>query len=103
MSTMVPALQAYAGKPQRAYVDGGYYMRTRENRPLIGPLPVEGAYMSCGFSGFGVMASCASGELVARHVTGGALPDYAPAFALSRYQDPDYRALLDGWGDDGQL
>jgi glycine/D-amino acid oxidase-like deaminating enzyme len=103
MSTMVPALQAYAGKPQRAYVDGGYYMRTRENRPLIGPLPVEGAYMSCGFSGFGVMASCASGELVARHLVGGALPDYAPAFALSRYQDPDYRALLDGWGDDGQL
>ena len=48
MSTMVPALQAYAGKPQRPYVDGGYYMRTRENRPLIGPLPVEGAYLSCG-------------------------------------------------------
>jgi glycine/D-amino acid oxidase-like deaminating enzyme len=103
MSTMVPALQAYAGKPQRPYVDGGYYIRTRENRPLIGPLPVEGAYLSCAFSGFGVMASCASGELIARHVTGAALPDYAPAFALSRYQDPDYCALLDSWGDDGQL
>jgi glycine/D-amino acid oxidase-like deaminating enzyme len=103
MSTMVPALQAYAGKPQRPYVDGGYYMRTRENRPLVGPLPVEGAYMSCAFSGFGVMASCASGELVARHVTGAALPAYAPAFQLSRYQDPDYCALLDSWGDDGQL
>ena len=62
MSTMVPGLQAYAGKPQRPYVDGGYYMRTRENRPLIGPLPVEGAYVSCGFSGFGVMASCAVGR-----------------------------------------
>jgi glycine/D-amino acid oxidase-like deaminating enzyme len=103
MSTMVPALQAYAGKPQRSYVDGGYYMRTRENRPLIGPLPVEGAYVSCGFSGFGVMASCASGELIARHITGGALPDYAPAFALSRYQDADYCALLESWGDGGQL
>jgi glycine/D-amino acid oxidase-like deaminating enzyme len=103
MSTMVPALQAYAGKPSRAYVDGGYYMRTRENRPLIGPVPVEGAYVSCAFSGFGVMASCASGELIARHVTGGALPDYAPAFLLARYQDPDYCALLDSWGDGGQL
>ena len=70
MSTMVPALQAYAGKFARPYVDGGYYMRTRENRPLIGPLPVEGAYVSCGFSGFGVMASCAAGELIARHITG---------------------------------
>src|SRR6186997_2629200 len=97
MSTMVPALQAYAGRPVRPYVDGGYYMRTRENRPLIGPVPVEGAYVSCGFSGFGVMASCAAGELIARHITGGALPDYAGAFLLSRYQDPEYRALLDAW------
>jgi glycine/D-amino acid oxidase-like deaminating enzyme len=45
MSTMVPALQAYAGKFARPYVDGGYYMRTRENRQLIGPLPVEGSYV----------------------------------------------------------
>ena len=103
MSTMVPALQAYAGKFARPYVDGGYYMRTRENRPLIGPLPVEGAYVSCGFSGFGVMASCGSGDLVARHITGGELPDYAPAFLLSRYEDPEYRALLENWGDGGQL
>jgi len=103
MSTMVPALQAYAGEFPRPYVDGGYYMRTRENRPLIGPLPLEGAYVSCAFSGFGVMASCASGELIARHVTGAPLPDYAPAFLLSRYQDADYRSLLDTWGDGGQL
>jgi len=103
MSTMVPALQAYAGKFARPYVDGGYYMRTRENRPLIGPLPVEDAYVSCGFSGFGVMASCGAGELIARHVTGGELPDYAPAFLLSRYDDPEYRALLENWGDGGQL
>jgi glycine/D-amino acid oxidase-like deaminating enzyme len=103
MATMVPALREYHGKPMRPHVDGGYYMKTRENRPLIGPVPVEGAYVSCGYSGFGVMASCASGELIARHITGGALPDYAPAFLLSRYQDPTYRALLDTWGDGGQL
>jgi len=103
MSTMVPALQAYAGKPVRPYVDGGYYIKTRENRPLIGPLPIDGAYVSCGYSGFGVMASCASGELIARRITGAALPDYAPAFMLSRYRDPGYISLLDRWGDGGQL
>jgi sarcosine oxidase, subunit beta len=32
-----------------------------------------------------------------------ALPDYAQAFLLSRYQDPQYRSLLDSWGDGGQL
>jgi glycine/D-amino acid oxidase-like deaminating enzyme len=103
MSTMVPALQAYQGKPVRPYIDGGYYMKTRENRPLIGPVQVEGAYISCAYSGFGVMASCASGELIAQHIMGGALPDYAPAFLLSRYQDAEYRALLEQWGDGGQL
>ena len=103
MSTMVPALKAYIGAGARPYVDGGYYIKTKENRPLIGPLPVEGAYISGAYSGFGVMASCAGGELVARHIAGGALPDYAPAFLLSRYQDSGYRALLDKWGDGGQL
>lgn len=103
MSTMVPALKAYADKGVRPYIDGGYYIKTRENRPLIGPLPVEGVYMSSAYSGFGIMASCAGGELLARHVMDGPLPDYAPAFLLSRYQDPDYSALLEKWGDGGQL
>jgi glycine/D-amino acid oxidase-like deaminating enzyme len=103
MSTMVPALKAYIGKGARPYIDGGYYIKTRENRPLIGPLPVEGAYMSGAFSGFGIMASCAAAELIARHICQRPLPDYAPAFLLSRYEDPAYRALLDRWGDGGQL
>jgi glycine/D-amino acid oxidase-like deaminating enzyme len=103
MSTAVPGLKAYGGEVQRPYVDGGYYTRTQENRPLIGPVPVEGAYVSCAFSGFGIMASCAGGELIARHIVEGALPDYAPAFLPSRYDDPTYRARLAEWGDDGQL
>lgn len=103
MSTMVPGLKVYNGETPRPYIDGGYYMRTQENRPLIGPVDVEGSYISCAYSGFGVMASCAGGELIARHITEAQLPDYAPAFLLSRYQDPVYRALLDKWGDGGQL
>jgi glycine/D-amino acid oxidase-like deaminating enzyme len=103
MSTMVPALKTYIDRGARPFVDGGYYIKTRENRPLIGPLPVEGAYVSGAFSGFGVMASCAGGDLIARHVLEIGLPDYASAFMLSRYEDPAYCALLDRWGDGGQL
>lgn len=103
MATMVPGLRSYFDSPARPFVDGGYYVKTRENRPLIGPLPVEGAYVSGAYSGFGVMAACAGGDLLARHVTGSPLPDYAPAFSPSRYQDTEYRALLESWGDGGQL
>jgi glycine/D-amino acid oxidase-like deaminating enzyme len=102
-SRMVPALAAYVGAGVRPFIDGGYYIKTRENRPLIGPLPVEGAYIVGAFSGFGVMAACAAGELLARHISGVALPDYAPAFLLGRYGEPAYQARLATWGDGGQL
>jgi glycine/D-amino acid oxidase-like deaminating enzyme len=103
MSTMVPALKAYIDRGVRPYVDGGYYIRTRENRPLIGPTAIEGVFVSGAYSGFGIMASCAGGDLIARHVLGAHLPAYAPAFALTRYQDPAYMELIENWGDDGQL
>jgi glycine/D-amino acid oxidase-like deaminating enzyme len=102
-SRMVPALAAYIGTAGRPFIDGGYYIKTRENRPLIGPLPVEGAYISGAFSGFGVMAACAGAELLARHLLNASLPSYAPAFLLTRYSDPNYGALLERWGDGGQL
>ena len=103
MTTMVPALRAYVERGTRPHVDGGYYIKTRENRPLIGPLPLEGAYVSGAYSGFGVMAACAGGELLAHHVLEGPLPGYAPAFLLSRYRDAQYCRLLEAWGDGGQL
>ena len=66
-------------------------------------MPVEGAYIAGAFSGFGVMAACAAGDLLARHISGTALPDYAPAFLLGRYGEPAYQARLATWGDGGQL
>ena len=103
MSRMLPSLERYFGRLPRPWIDGGYYVRTRENRPLVGPLPLEGSFVCAAFSGFGIMGSCAGGELLAAHVTGGPLPPWAAAFALSRYDDPEYRALLDDWPADGQL
>jgi glycine/D-amino acid oxidase-like deaminating enzyme len=103
LSRMIPGLRAYFGRATRPAVDGGYYAKTRENRPLIGPLPVEGAYMICALSGFGIMAACAAGELLAAHVTGSALPPYASWFLLERYADPEYQKLLEDWVESGQL
>jgi len=103
MSRMVPALTAYLSRLPRAVVDGGYYTRTRENRFLAGPLPVEGAFILGALSGYGLMSSNGAADLLADHVTGRALPRYAPAFRLERYDDPAYQQLLERWGDDGQL
>jgi glycine/D-amino acid oxidase-like deaminating enzyme len=103
LATMIPALKAYVKKLPRAVVDGGYYTKTRENRPLIGKLPVEGAYIIGALSGFGVMASCGVGELLAAHLSGSMLPRYASAFSLERYEDPGYQKLLENWSESGQL
>jgi sarcosine oxidase, subunit beta len=103
MSVMIPGLARYFDRAPKPYLDGGYYTKTRENRPLIGPLPVEGAYVLGALSGFGLMAAPAAGELLAAHLAGATLPHYSSAFLLSRYDDPEYRALLERWGDIGQL
>jgi sarcosine oxidase, subunit beta len=103
MATMIPGLARYLDRAPKPYIDGGYYVKTRENRPLIGPLPIEGAYIVGALSGYGVMAACAAGELLAAHICGLALPSYAPAFLLARYQDAEYQKLLETWGDEGQL
>lgn len=103
MAAMVPGLRAYFEQMPRPFVDGGYYTKTPENRPLCGPLPAAGAYVIGALSGFGLMAAAAAGELLAAHVTGAGLPPYAAAFAPSRYDDPAYRAQAERWGSAGQL
>jgi glycine/D-amino acid oxidase-like deaminating enzyme len=103
MTTLVPGLSVYLQRLPKSYVDGGYYTKTRENRPLIGPLGVDGAHVFAGLSGYGLMAALAGGELLAAHVTGAALPPYAGAFLLSRYEDRAYQAQLAAWGSTGQL
>ena len=103
LARMLPGLRAYFGRAPRPVVDGGYYLKTRENRPLIGPLPVQGAFVLGALSGYGLMASAAAGEILAAHVVGDEAPSYARAFRLERYEDPTYQALLEDWGTTGQL
>jgi sarcosine oxidase subunit beta len=101
--TMLPGLAPYLARQRRPMVDGGYYTKTRDNRPLIGPLPVAGAYVLGAYSGYGLMAASAGAELLADYLTGHAPPAYAPAFAPARFTDPAYLARLASWGDTGQL
>ncbi|MCX8062122.1 MAG: FAD-binding oxidoreductase [Anaerolineales bacterium] len=103
LSTLLPGLKAYLNKMPRPQLDGGYYTHTIENRPLIGPLPLEGAYVFGALSGFGIMAACAGGELIAAHILGNPLAPYADAFVLQRYQGENYLPQLLSQVGFGQL
>ena len=103
LARMIPGLRQYFGRLPRPIVDGGYYVKTVENRPLIGPLPVQGAWILGALSGFGLMAAAGAGELLAAHLTSSDLPDYERWFRLERYEDAQYRTLLETWGSTGQL
>ncbi len=103
LSTMLPRMKEYFGRMPRPQIDGGYYTKTRENRPLVGPMGINGAYMIGAVSGYGIMSACGVGELLAEHMTGGELPSYAAAFALSRYNNVEYTKNLENWGENGQL
>jgi glycine/D-amino acid oxidase-like deaminating enzyme len=103
LAAMLPRMQGYFDKMPRPQLDGGYYTKTRENRPLVGPMGVDGAYVLGAVSGYGIMSACGVGDLLAAHISGGELPKYAKAFELSRYDDPEYRKKLESWGDGGQL
>lgn len=92
LTTMVPGLEAYHDRLPQSFVDGGYYTKTAENLPLIGPTGVEGLHVLAGLSGFGVMAAPGAADLAARHIVEDVLPDYSDSFLLSRYEDPDYVA-----------
>jgi len=103
MARMIPGLKKYFDHAPRPILDGGYYTKTRENRLLACPLPVEGAFVLGAVSGYGIMSACGAGELLAAHVLKKPLPVYAPAFDLRRYEDPEYQKQLKNWGESGQL
>jgi glycine/D-amino acid oxidase-like deaminating enzyme len=103
MATVLPAFEGYLSRFDRPVLDGGFYTKTEENRPLIGPTQVPGYYLLCALSGYGIMAAAAGGELLAKHVLGSALPTYSCALAPARFHDPRYLQALAEWQDHTQL
>lgn len=84
-----PSLKAYySGFPKEFVHYGGYYTMTPENWPLIGSTPLSGYFVSTAMSGFGSMAACAAGELIAQTIVDRDVPDYAKALSLERYEMP---------------
>jgi glycine/D-amino acid oxidase-like deaminating enzyme len=102
ISTMIPGFGRYLDRLPQSSVDGGYYTKTPENRPLIGPAGPEGFHLACGYSGFGVMVASGAADLVSRHITSRPLPEYADAFLLTRYDNPGYLESVSK-ADSGQL
>ncbi len=103
LAAMLPRMKEYFGRIPRPQLDGGFYTKTRENRPLVGPMGVEGAFVIGAVSGYGIMSACGTGDLLAAHVAGLKLPPYAAGLELSRYDDPEYQKKLETWEDSGQL
>lgn len=98
LARMLPAAAGYrGGAAAAARVDGGWYCKAPDNRPLIGPLPVAGSWVVGALSGFGIMASQGAADLLADHLAGAALPPWAAAFRPDRFEDPDYRRRLAEW------
>jgi len=103
MSQLVPGLQAYFDPMPKPYPDGGYYTKTLDNRPLIGPLNTSGTYVCGAFSGFGIMAAPAAGKLIAAHIFNNKLPDYSSAFLPGRFNDASYMSQTTDFTSTGQL
>ncbi len=103
LTTMIPGLRVYWDRAPRPVVDGGYYTKTRENLPLIGPVGGEGAFVIGALSGFGIMAACGAGDILARYITGAEVPPFARAFHPARYTDPAWYPNLQAWGSEWQL
>lgn len=100
----IPALEPYVHDlPSPVYSFAGYYTRTPENLPLIGPVGVENAFVVSALAGFGTMAACAAAELCGAWLTDSQLPEYSAIFSPLRYEDPQIMAEINKVQSDGQL
>ncbi len=82
----------------------GYYTRTPENWPVIGPLEQHpDLYTIAALSGYGTMTTCAAGELLAQWMMDEPRPDYAGHFHPGRYENPVIMAEISSIKSDDQL
>lgn len=104
-SKFIPSLREYEEQiPSPLITYSGYYTKTEENLPLIGPTAKKDVFVVGALAGYGTMSGCAAGELCAGHILGeGQLPDYAAYFAPERYADTELMREIESTAGDGQL
>jgi sarcosine oxidase subunit beta len=73
------------------FLQAGQYAYTPDHRPFLGPTPVEGLFLNCGYSGHGIMASAGGSRLAVDTITG-AVP---PANNPFRYDRPMPERAMD--------
>src|SRR5262249_35217296 len=94
LAVMIPGLDTYVKRGLKAIVDGGYYCKAPDNRPLIGPTSIDGGFVLGPLSGYRIMGSPAPAALLATYILHDPRPDYAPAFHPARFRDPAYQRVL---------
>lgn len=95
LASVIPRFRDYfrGNESLQTQMDGGYYTKTPKNLPLIDELPSpRGAFVCGALSGFGIMSSCAAGELAALRIFGKDLPAYSAAFELRSHLAEENRA-----------
>lgn len=96
-ATLVPGLEAYLdGDLPIVAHDGGFYARTPDGLPLIGPSGPSGAYTVSGLAGFGAMLAPGAGELAAGWLLGEASTEAAAALDPRRFDGHDPSTLHAG-------
>jgi sarcosine oxidase subunit beta len=73
------------------FLQAGQYAYSPDHRPFLGPTPVPGLFLNCGYSGHGIMTSGAASRIVVDTITGNLAPDANP-FRFDRpilYRDLD--------------
>lgn len=104
-SRFIPELAAYEENIPNPLIEyAGYYTRTKENWPLIGPTKENNIFVIGALAGYGTMSACAAGELCAQYILEkDGLPSYAENFHPLRYQNPKIMEEIKNLKNDGQL
>ena len=75
--------EVWARQTSHYYLQAGQYSYTPDHKPYLGPTPMEGLYLNCGYSGHGIMASGGGSRIVVDTITGSLRPEDNP-FRLDR-------------------